>query len=456
VPQKYLGPLLAAIHLCARARRPRRQVTLYFHHERARETISRILPSYQYVLLHSRHNPPPLYHLSTLANLNHPHTPANMSSTSTDSHLTFTVQEFVKVAQEFHEQSKSSASVFDTSAYDVIDDMVVQLLDQVDSLDDWLTANTSQDLEPDLMQQLADWPPLAPGDQQDSIDDDDESESPDCGDVVSEASWSDDWPEICKNSKLDTSENTIMLEILAAEKKINALGASFYQDGMATVFAKISEDSSDAGALATLDNMMAELVELGIGLAEWLKVVDAQELLDSIEAYLEEKKATKEAAEKQQADYQAYIDGLPPQTVAEAELYEAELQAAMDGHLGIASPKMSQEAATAFTDQLEKLEISSIAQDDMKCLHCWGNYGEEDGCQLPVKTPCGHVYGQQCLIESLVAVSLLCPLCRVDIVALVPLPSTTNLPLTNGDQLVQQSEIVLEEQSDEHSEAELE
>jgi hypothetical protein len=56
-------------------------------------------------------------------------------------------------------------------------------------------------------------------------------------------------------------------------------------------------------------------------------------------------------------------------------------------------------------------------------MHCWANFDEvEEGLNNePVQLPCDprHMLGRDCLIEVLVNTGPLCPLCRVDIVAMV-------------------------------------
>jgi hypothetical protein len=103
------------------------------------------------------------------------------------------------------------------------------------------------------------------------------------------------------------------------------------------------------------------------------------------------------------------------------------------------------EAAAAFVDTLEEVDIADIAAEDMTCPHCWLPFGtttDEDNPSIlvypddeereisermnasyelpfcenrpnndPVKTPCGHVFGRQCLIQSL-ETNMICPMCR--------------------------------------------
>ena len=85
---------------------------------------------------------------------------------------------------------------------------------------------------------------------------------------------------------------------------------------------------------------------------------------------------------------------------------------------------LTREQATNLVDALPKVDVAAISKDDMKCMHCWANFDEvEDGVNNePVQLPCDnrHLLGRDCLIEILSSVGPLCPLCRVDIVAMVP------------------------------------
>ena len=103
------------------------------------------------------------------------------------------------------------------------------------------------------------------------------------------------------------------------------------------------------------------------------------------------------------------------------------------------------EVAVALVETLEEVDIASIEPDDMKCPLCWLHFGsttDEEGPTIatyldheereiterlhasyalpfcenrpdndPVRTPCGHVFGRQCLIDSL-ETNMICPMCR--------------------------------------------
>jgi len=103
------------------------------------------------------------------------------------------------------------------------------------------------------------------------------------------------------------------------------------------------------------------------------------------------------------------------------------------------------EVATAFVETLDEVDITSIEPEDMKCPLCWLPFGsttDEEGPSIatylddeereiterlhasynlpfcenrpdndPVRTPCGHVFGRQCLIDSL-ETNMICPMCR--------------------------------------------
>jgi hypothetical protein len=71
--------------------------------------------------------------------------------------------------------------------------------------------------------------------------------------------------------------------------------------------------------------------------------------------------------------------------------------------------------------------------EDVECSYCWDDYGhaEDEIVELhsgevkvdnvSVKMPCrsGHLIGKTCLMQLIVSSTCLCPICIVDIVALV-------------------------------------
>jgi hypothetical protein len=105
--------------------------------------------------------------------------------------------------------------------------------------------------------------------------------------------------------------------------------------------------------------------------------------------------------------------------------------------------------ASAFVDTLEEVDIATIPAEDMRCPHCWLPFGTTDEddpafvfvpdpddppelaarqvafselpfCAArpdnnPVRTPCGHLFGRSCLIETLEKVDTLCPTCRKEL-----------------------------------------
>jgi hypothetical protein len=86
-------------------------------------------------------------------------------------------------------------------------------------------------------------------------------------------------------------------------------------------------------------------------------------------------------------------------------------------------PLLTRDEATTFVNALVRVDISSIPRDAMRCSHCWGDFDEvqEGADNTPRQLPCDHrhMLGRDCLIEILTT-SRLCPLCRVDIVAMGP------------------------------------
>jgi hypothetical protein len=85
--------------------------------------------------------------------------------------------------------------------------------------------------------------------------------------------------------------------------------------------------------------------------------------------------------------------------------------------------RLTAEQAQAFVSALPKVDVATIAKSDQRCNHCWSDFDEvEEGINnLPVQLPCDHrhLLGHDCLVEVLTSMGNLCPLCRVDIVALV-------------------------------------
>ncbi|KAF1917221.1 hypothetical protein BDU57DRAFT_158201 [Ampelomyces quisqualis] len=99
-----------------------------------------------------------------------------------------------------------------------------------------------------------------------------------------------------------------------------------------------------------------------------------------------------------------------------------------------------------FVNSLQRVNISDIPAEDMRCAHCWlafGTTGEDDPGFMftpdfddppelaarqvafrelpfcagrpdndPVQTPCGHLFGRGCLIEIIEKMGTLCPTCR--------------------------------------------
>jgi hypothetical protein len=115
--------------------------------------------------------------------------------------------------------------------------------------------------------------------------------------------------------------------------------------------------------------------------------------------------------------------------------------------------------AVAFVDTLEQVDISTIPEEDLKCPHCWLPFGTTDEddptfmfdpdadespelaarqialhempfCEArpdnnPVRTPCGHLFGKSCLIETIEKVDTLCPTCRKELRPKPEVPDAT-------------------------------
>lgn len=97
-----------------------------------------------------------------------------------------------------------------------------------------------------------------------------------------------------------------------------------------------------------------------------------------------------------------------------------------------------------FVDSLKKVPLADIAVEDNRCPHCWLSFGvtclddpaympdlpenADEAAALqafaemafdqnmpdndPVLTPCGHMFGRGCLLESLEKCGMRCPMCR--------------------------------------------
>lgn len=105
--------------------------------------------------------------------------------------------------------------------------------------------------------------------------------------------------------------------------------------------------------------------------------------------------------------------------------------------------------AVAFVGTLDQVDLADIAAEDMRCPHCWLPFGTEDEeepsflyspdpdakpelaarqvtfRELPfcagradkdtVRTPCKHLFGRGCLIDTMENVDTFCPTCRQDL-----------------------------------------
>jgi hypothetical protein len=111
----------------------------------------------------------------------------------------------------------------------------------------------------------------------------------------------------------------------------------------------------------------------------------------------------------------------------------------------------------AFVDTLDRVDITNIPAEDMRCPHCWLPFGttdEDDPAFVftpdpddplevaarqtafrellldagradndRVRTPCGHLFGRGCLIETMEKVDTLCPTCRQELRPAPEIPS---------------------------------
>ncbi|OAK97004.1 hypothetical protein IQ06DRAFT_296229 [Phaeosphaeriaceae sp. SRC1lsM3a] len=113
--------------------------------------------------------------------------------------------------------------------------------------------------------------------------------------------------------------------------------------------------------------------------------------------------------------------------------------------------------ATEFVHSLDRVNIADIPEEDMRCPHCWLPFGTTDEddpdfvfipdrdelpanaerqvafhelpfCTArpdndPVRTPCGHIFGRGCLIETMERVNTRCPTCRQELGPMTEGPS---------------------------------
>lgn len=126
------------------------------------------------------------------------------------------------------------------------------------------------------------------------------------------------------------------------------------------------------------------------------------------------------------------------------------------------APSLPPFDAVAYVDSLEQVDIATIPAEDMRCPHCWLDFGvteddlpsatpagaqdttpessenQENFNQMPfapdapnndpVRTPCGHIFGRDCLIESLQKVGTPCPRCRQELRPRPAMPAASATP----------------------------
>jgi len=97
-----------------------------------------------------------------------------------------------------------------------------------------------------------------------------DDEGLDFDDAASDEYWPDDDDFMNTEEVLDTTENTFMAEILAAEKLEKAMSVSFTQKDMGVVCAQLSQDESDGSTWATFKAMITELAEKDVDLVDWI------------------------------------------------------------------------------------------------------------------------------------------------------------------------------------------
>ena len=98
---------------------------------------------------------------------------------------------------------------------------------------------------------------------------------------------------------------------------------------------------------------------------------------------------------------------------------------------------------TAIREVLTPVEISSIDADERKCEICYDPFEEhfqetssDSQNQVllpPAKLPCGHTFGEECIIQWL-QISASCPMCRAVTIPLPPEPSHDEIILEEWQQ----------------------
>lgn len=85
------------------------------------------------------------------------------------------------------------------------------------------------------------------------------------------------------------------------------------------------------------------------------------------------------------------------------------------------SRTLSRSTANGLVTSFANLELSEIPKDETRCPHCWRDWDEASPAEVnhAVKlTPCGHLFGHDRLVESLIGSnSARCPMCRQNMVA---------------------------------------
>lgn len=95
---------------------------------------------------------------------------------------------------------------------------------------------------------------------------------------------------------------------------------------------------------------------------------------------------------------------------------------------------MTRYEATAWVDALKKADVAAIPRYEesaMRCSHCWCDWDEvvDSRNNESVHLPCNdrHMLGRDCLIDILVVMEPLCPICRRDMVEITTQSSRGSL-----------------------------
>jgi len=314
-----------------------------------------------------------------------------------NSTVTFTVNEFVDAARALFEQVHDIPPDASSPAYTTFDGMMTQLRHRAVAPHDWLADHIKRELEPGLLERILKWPSSAliesadhgaldPDAESDTVDQPDDTEfDNDFDDTNSD--WSDDVFDDYVTSGLGGAvcfytappKTDLMALILAAEQPANP---------PQTPTASPQTPAASSQTLTTSSQTPATSPQTSFSFSSM----------------------------KQQ------LEGIFNKTFIGGEAVDADAEL----HMQTEFEDTSGVNVKVVMTRLESVALPSISQDESRCPHCWGDFNKQ-GCIEPVKTPCGHIFGRDCLLQSLRLYGPLCPKCRQNLVLLArSMPRRTN------------------------------